>query len=229
MNKEQYAERLDSSAWREFADKCKQLAGNRCIMCGSTARLNCHHMRYKRMGTPQEWLDIAVVCERCHQAFHDATPFMSNKPASRMELLNELAIAVSKKGRNTDHYDQSSSEDIAEWIATPIIVGGLINPISSSKTKAPSRPTRLQGMHYPKPKAKVEPAKKKPKWKPPVQNFTPIQARAFLRHGNSPVFDTVQFKDAYGIKDEPANWQRLLAKALRGKFKKPLTFSQKRR
>lgn len=228
MNKEEYAERLDSSAWRDFADKCKQLAGNQCVMCGSTARLHCHHMRYRRLGTPQEWLDIAVVCERCHTAFHESTPFMSRVPASRMELLNELAIAVAKKGRDTTHYDQSSGEDIAEWIASPIIVGGLITPISASKTK-PSRPTRLEGMHIPKPKPKHEPAKKKPKWKPPVKNFTKTQARAFLRHGNSPIFDTIQFREAYGIKNEPPNWQRLLAKALRRKHGSLLTFSRKER
>jgi len=119
MNKEEYAERLDSPAWRDFADKCKQLAGNRCVMCGITARLNCHHMRYRRLGTPQEWLDIAVVCERCHTAFHEATPFMSRLPASRMELLNELAIAIAKKGRDTTYYDQSSSAVIAS-IVIPI-------------------------------------------------------------------------------------------------------------
>jgi len=186
-------------------------------------------MRYRRMGTAQEWLDIAVVCERCHTAFHEATPFMSNIPASRMALLNELAIAVSKKGRDTLYYDRSSSDDISEWIATPIVVGGLIEPISASKSKPNLRPTRLEGMHTPKPKAKAEADKKKPKWKPPVKNFTPTQAKAFIRHNCSPVFNTVQFKDAYGIKDEPPNWQRLLLKALRRKVKSPLTFSQRSR
>lgn len=189
-------------------------------MCGSSSKLHAHHMRYRRLGTAQEWLDIAVLCERCHTAFHEATPFMSRLPASRMALLNELAIAVSKKGRSTEFYDQHGDQSIAEWIASPIIVGGLIKPVSAAKVKERLTPKRPERMHIPQPKPKQPPAKKKPKWKPPVKNFTPAQAKAFIRHNCSPIFDTIQFKEAYGIKNEPPNWQRLLLKALRRKVKR---------
>lgn len=166
------------------------------------------------MATAQEWLDIAVICEPCHVAYHEAMPFMPRGHASRADLLNELAVTLSKAGRRPTHYEQHGDELIEKWVATPIIIGGLLKEISASKTKA--KTTR------PEKKPKLPPAPKKKRWRPPVENFSAIQAKAFLRHGRSYIFNSPEFRDAYGIGDDaPDDWQTLLANALRRVIKNP--------
>ena len=75
MTRVVYAEYLQSDAWRERRDAALERAGHRCQLCNSDAPLHVHHRTYDRLGAelPQ---DLTVLCEHCHQKFHDKLPVL---------------------------------------------------------------------------------------------------------------------------------------------------------
>jgi hypothetical protein len=65
-----YSQYLQTDHWKNIAYQAKRKAGFRCQMCNSSGLLNAHHRTYERRG--EEWLtDITVVCEACHEHFHN--------------------------------------------------------------------------------------------------------------------------------------------------------------
>ncbi len=137
-----YSARLASIAWRDFTRECRKRAGEMCCMCGSPRQLQCHHMRYLALGTPNEWKEIAVLCNKCHDAYHGRVKTMPAFKATRDELMIELAIVLAKAGRSTSTYDNHGDELSRHWLATPIRNDGLYEAGNRGKTKRPIKVLR---------------------------------------------------------------------------------------
>ena len=69
MKKEDYAEYLKTEHWKAVRGWAMSLAGNKCQVCGRTARLNVHHNNYYHLHheSPR---DVVVLCEDCHMMYH---------------------------------------------------------------------------------------------------------------------------------------------------------------
>lgn len=65
-----YADYIRTEAWRQKAAAAKRRANYRCQLCNREGPLNAHHRTYERLGHERE-SDITVLCERCHEKFHD--------------------------------------------------------------------------------------------------------------------------------------------------------------
>lgn len=66
-------EYLTSDHWRTVRAEALLYAGYACQVCNSEHRLNVHHRTYERVGR-EEPADLTVLCEDCHQRFHDKMP-----------------------------------------------------------------------------------------------------------------------------------------------------------
>jgi hypothetical protein len=65
-----YQEYLQSDEWKIKRQLALQQAGGRCRICNDSEKLHVHHRSYKRKGTPEEVLDLVVLCAECHDWFH---------------------------------------------------------------------------------------------------------------------------------------------------------------
>lgn len=65
-----YAEYLLTDHWQEQRQAALERANHRCQVCNATITLNVHHRTYERRGDelPE---DLIVLCQGCHQLFHD--------------------------------------------------------------------------------------------------------------------------------------------------------------
>ncbi|HVE23098.1 MAG TPA: HNH endonuclease signature motif containing protein [Acidocella sp.] len=68
-----YADYLQSAEWAEIRRKAYARAGYKCQVCGKQDKLNVHHNNYPPRGTESP-RDLLVMCESCHQKFHDVIP-----------------------------------------------------------------------------------------------------------------------------------------------------------
>ena len=66
-----YHEYIHSEMWRSKKAQIIRDAHYRCQECGSTMRLQCHHISYERLGKELD-SDLAVLCEVCHKELHNA-------------------------------------------------------------------------------------------------------------------------------------------------------------
>lgn len=104
-------------------------------MCGSKHRLHVHHMRYTQLGTKREWKEVAVICERCHTAYHKRVPRMPEWPAERLELLSQLAATLMREGIDVSTFHNHGEELNRHWLAKPIVEEGLWEHSSAGKNK----------------------------------------------------------------------------------------------
>ncbi len=66
-----YREYLQTPEWQETRKRIMKRAGFRCQVCNAYGvRLNVHHRTYERRGYEHD-RDLIVLCENCHQIFHD--------------------------------------------------------------------------------------------------------------------------------------------------------------
>lgn len=74
MARDDLTEYLKTPEWKVMRSRKLIMAGNRCQVCGSTAKpLDCHHNSYERLG--DELLeDLVILCRSCHQRYHDLLP-----------------------------------------------------------------------------------------------------------------------------------------------------------
>ncbi len=104
-------------------------------MCGSKDKLHTHHMRYTKLGTRKEWQEIAVLCERCHTAYHKRVPRVPEWPAQRLELLSQLAATLMRDGIDVVTFHRHGEELNDHWMKTPIIEEGLWENASVGKVR----------------------------------------------------------------------------------------------
>jgi len=61
---------LQSIEWEALKLLRLIIAKDRCECCGSTTRLELHHVTYERL-TNEDIDDVRIVCRSCHQNIHD--------------------------------------------------------------------------------------------------------------------------------------------------------------
>lgn len=68
-----YNEYIQSAKWKEKRNRRVAIDRYRCQKCGSTSKLNVHHLSYEHLGDePME--DLITLCESCHAAVHGKAP-----------------------------------------------------------------------------------------------------------------------------------------------------------
>lgn len=70
LNLMPYTDYLQSPHWRETRKKALDRAGNKCLVCNAEQLLQVHHRTYERRGF-EDQNDLAVMCAKCHQIFHE--------------------------------------------------------------------------------------------------------------------------------------------------------------
>lgn len=65
-----YADYLQTEHWQKTRTEALERALHCCQVCNSPTQLNVHHRTYERRGNelPE---DLIVLCQSCHQLFHD--------------------------------------------------------------------------------------------------------------------------------------------------------------
>ena len=66
-----YRDYLDSPQWRKKRRKAIAIAGGRCSICGSTERLDVHHIHYRTLFRENPASDLRVLCRDCHANEHE--------------------------------------------------------------------------------------------------------------------------------------------------------------
>lgn len=62
---EEYRRYLASEEWEKTRQRALAYHGRRCAACGTTKRLQVHHLTYARLG--HEWMsDFRILCKSCH-------------------------------------------------------------------------------------------------------------------------------------------------------------------
>lgn len=110
-----------------------------CCMCGGKSRLHTHHMRYTKLGTRKEWQEIAILCERCHTAYHKRVKTVPEWTATRMELLTQLAVTLMREGIDIVAFHRHGEELNEYWLSNPVIEEGLWENASVGKVKKKDR------------------------------------------------------------------------------------------
>lgn len=72
MNKEEYAQYLDSNHWKSLRRKRLEASGYRCDQCGSGFNLQVHHLRYRNIYDVLV-SDLQTLCSYCHEKKHGIT------------------------------------------------------------------------------------------------------------------------------------------------------------
>lgn len=71
MNKVDYRNYLQSNHWKDFRTLVRiKCACNECQICGSTYRLDIHHLNYEHLWK-ERLSDVIVLCNKCHTKYHD--------------------------------------------------------------------------------------------------------------------------------------------------------------
>ncbi|MHB8871252.1 MAG: HNH endonuclease [Candidatus Doudnabacteria bacterium] len=60
----------DSKEWAVIKNDLFMIRGKKCEICGSTVRINVHHLSYKNFGGNEEPEDLIVLCRLCHEKEH---------------------------------------------------------------------------------------------------------------------------------------------------------------
>lgn len=66
-----YNEYLKSDYWKKISYMVKSEAGFKCAKCGSSKRLEVHHLSYEHKGDEMNHLeDLVCLCHECHSKEH---------------------------------------------------------------------------------------------------------------------------------------------------------------
>lgn len=70
MTQDEYRAYLLTPHWTQIRNEAVSRTRGRCQLCNSPTKINVHHRTYERIGSelPE---DLTVLCQRCHQYFHD--------------------------------------------------------------------------------------------------------------------------------------------------------------
>ena len=95
----EYFEYLKSDRWSRKRIDALRRAKNRCQICNSKGKLNVHHRTYERIFKEAKE-DLVVLCERCHELFHNIMP-KYKKP-----VLVDIKIKARKDQNEFDEIDR---------------------------------------------------------------------------------------------------------------------------
>lgn len=90
--KQRYREYLLSDHWTQFRLLILARRGRWCEDCGSTDRLDVHHLTYERVGAERE-SDVQVLCRSCHEKRHRKSPADLNGQNGRRVAESTAGIA----------------------------------------------------------------------------------------------------------------------------------------
>lgn len=154
MTKESYKTRLNSPEWKAFSKKCRSSVRDICQMCGRHSSRSCvHHMRYDRIDTDNERLDVVVLCHTCHDVYHDSCKHHPRTLKSRKELLFELADVLNAAGVATPYFRTNGKEMHDKWLLGESLSSGPKSKIDSlrkierSERKRVARLEKSKGGH----------------------------------------------------------------------------------
>jgi len=69
------------------------------------------------MDTPEEWLDVVVLCHFCHKTFHEENKAASPLGRSRRDMLFDLARVLNSCGAETPFFRKHGKEMHDRWMA----------------------------------------------------------------------------------------------------------------
>ena len=68
--KKKYSDYLKSKDWADIRIDLFNVRGGKCERCGSTVKLEVHHLHYRNV-FKEEPSDLIILCRICHQLEHD--------------------------------------------------------------------------------------------------------------------------------------------------------------
>ena len=94
---------MQSERWQEQRRGALQRAGYKCQLCSrTTGQLHVHHNDYSRLGNELP-TDLVVLCERCHNVFHEQVWPSKTKPKHGWERRPDTTtIKLTTKQRRLD-------------------------------------------------------------------------------------------------------------------------------
>lgn len=69
MSDKEKVDYLKSPKWKSLRWKVFERDNYKCVTCGYTEHLNCHHITYKRLGD-EKLEDLTTLCVKCHHKLH---------------------------------------------------------------------------------------------------------------------------------------------------------------
>ena len=66
-----YNKYMKSPEWAKKRKERLELDGYKCQMCGTTEKLEVHHIKYDTLGN-ENMDDLITLCEHCHTKVHSA-------------------------------------------------------------------------------------------------------------------------------------------------------------
>ena len=96
-----YEQYLLTPEWQERRQLMLERAGHRCQICNSSSDLQVHHRTYERrgnenLGDATTAGDLTVLCQSCHEKFHDRLP-AQEKSHAFVKMLDVAKAFLSEK------------------------------------------------------------------------------------------------------------------------------------
>src|SRR4051812_17176228 len=66
---DEYRRYLASDEWKRTRERAFAYHGRYCAVCGTTKRLQCHHLTYARLGH-ELMTDLRILCKKHHPKGH---------------------------------------------------------------------------------------------------------------------------------------------------------------
>jgi predicted HNH restriction endonuclease len=79
-----YDDYLRSAVWRSKRARALRRAGEACQVCNARDRLQVHHREYEGRWGEEPDDDLTVLCDDCHQLYHDTRPARRQRRGRRL-------------------------------------------------------------------------------------------------------------------------------------------------
>lgn len=104
----EYLRHLNSAKWKGIQQEVLARSGYRCKGCGTTKRLQVHHLVYTRFGN-EDIDDLIVLCKDCHWKAHHK----SKRRSSRYQLTH-VKRSAKESSRSLSKSEELAAEN--EWL-----------------------------------------------------------------------------------------------------------------
>lgn len=85
-----YAEYIQSAEWRTKRQEALTVHGTKCGVCGSTDRLEVHHLHYRTLFRESARDDLRVLCRDCHALTHEDQGAVDALSAAFRQMVREF-------------------------------------------------------------------------------------------------------------------------------------------